>query len=802
NQKPLALEHYKQALKLFKDNGAIDFIPVPVYQIAALYRETGEEENALAYYEECIKLSRLAKKQRMESYALNDIAAIYVTQGKREKALSQYHKVLRFYSFIGDHRGQALALNNIGDLYLSWGRNKEGLSSYRLALPLSQQSGERGIEIATLYNIARTECDGGAFDEAKSHIESSIEVIENLRTNVASPDFRSSYFSGVRKHYDLYIDLLMKLEERRPGQGFAAAALLASERARARSLTEILAEAGADVRQGVDSALLKRERELQNLLSAEARYQLEVSNSKEANSDTEISQKFDQLKAEYEALQGQIRNQNPRNDTLMRPKALTVAEIQAQLQQENTILLEYALGDERSYLWAVTPNSLTGYKLPPRKVLEDTALELYASLTARQLDGIVDEGYQARVQTADGQAYEKALDLSQKLLGPIAKQLGDKRLLIVTEGALQYIPFDALPIPSSDEMKTGKPKSESNGKKVGSDQWRFPDRPLLISQHEIISLPSISTLAAIRAEAGQPTSSGKLVAVFADPVFSISDERVPAGAKRQSGNVVATSQTKQEIALRDFRRLTNRGDFTRLAHAAEEADAIQVAASGDAWIVKGFAASREQVLGDQIAQYRIVHFATHGIVNTEHPELSGIVLTMTKDDGSPENGFLQLNDIYNLRLSAELTVLSACDTGLGKDIRGEGLMGLTRGFMFAGSRSVVASLWKVDDRATAVLMSHFYEAMLRKGLPPAAALRWAKEELRKEPAWQAPFFWAGFVLQGEYDRPIRVRPKYLTARRLWLLLLIIPVVAGFLIWKVRNRRAREAHAKIQAPSDL
>jgi CHAT domain-containing protein/predicted negative regulator of RcsB-dependent stress response len=803
NQKPLALEHYKQALKLFRDNGAVDFTPVPVYQIAALYRETGDEENALAYYEECIKLSRLAKKQRMEAYALNDVAAIYVTQGKREKALSQYHRVLRFYALIGDHRGQALALNNIGDLYLSWGRHKEGLSAYKLALPLSQQSGERGIEIATLYNVARTERDAGALDAAKSHIESSIEVIENLRTNVASPDFRSSYFSGVRKHYDLYIDLLMQLDKRRPGQGFAAAALLASERARARSLIEILAEANADVRQGVDPALLKRERELQNLLSAETRYQLEVSNSKEANSDPEMSQKFDQLKGEYEALQGQIRNQNPRNDTLMRPRALTVAEIQAQLGQENTILLEYALGDERSYVWAVTPNSLTGYELPSRKVLEDIARELYASLTARQLgDGIVDQGYQARVQTADGQAYEKALDLSQKLLGPIAKQLGDKRLLIVAEGALQYIPFDALPIPSADGMKTGEPKNESNRRQAGSDQWRFPDRPLLISQHEIISLPSISTLAAIRAEASQQTSSAKLVAVFADPVFSISDERVPAGAKRQSDNVAAVPQITQDVALRDFRRLTNRGDFTRLAHAAEEADAIEAAASGDAWIVKGFAASREQVLGDQTAQYRIVHFATHGIVNTEHPELSGIVLTMIKNDGSTDNGFLQLHDIYNLRLSAELTVLSACDTGLGKDIRGEGLMGLTRGFMFAGSRSVVASLWKVDDRATAVLMSYFYKAMLQKGLPPAAALRWAKQELRKEPAWQAPFFWAGFVLQGEYDRPISVSPKHLTARKPWLLLLITAVVVGFLIWQARNRRARAAQAKNSGPSEL
>lgn len=791
NQKPLALEHYKQALRLFRENGAVDFTPVPLYQIAVLYRETGDDENALAHYEECIKLSRLAKKQRMEAYALNDVAAIYVAQGKREKALGQYHRLLRFYASIGDRRGQAMALNNIGDLYRSWGRGRQELSSYKLALPASKQSGERGIEIATLYNIARAERDAGALDKAKSDIETSIDVIENLRTNVASPDFRSSYFSGVRKHYDLYIDLLMQLEERRPNQGFAAAALLASERARARSLIEILAEAGADVRQGVDPALLKRERELENLLSAQGRYRLE-SNAKETNNDTEAARKFELLKSEYEALQVQVRNQSPRNETLMRPRALTVAEIQNQLRQKNTMLLEYALGEERSYLWAVTANSLTGYELPSRKVLEGVALELYESLTARQLEaGSADQGYQARLQSADARANEKARDLSQKLLGPLANQLGDQRLLIVAEGALQYIPFDALPIPSENET----PTSESSGKKTGGEQSRPSDRPLLISQHEIISLPSISVLAAIRAEANPPALSDKLVAVFADPVFSLSDDRVSAGARRQPGNVAAVPQSEQEVALRDFRRLTNRGDFTRLAHAAEEADAIQAAASGDAWIVKGFAASREQVLGDQTPQYRIVHFATHGIVNTEHPELSGIILTMTKNDGSSANGFLPLNDIYNLRLSAELTVLSACDTGLGKDIRGEGLMGLTRGFMFAGSRSVVASLWKVDDRATAVLMSHFYEAMLQKGLPPAAALRWAKQELRKQPAWQAPFFWAGFVLQGEYDRPISVRPKYSTPRKIWLLIVASALLAGWLIWEVRKRQARAANSK-------
>jgi CHAT domain-containing protein len=173
-------------------------------------------------------------------------------------------------------------------------------------------------------------------------------------------------------------------------------------------------------------------------------------------------------------------------------------------------------------------------------------------------------------------------------------------------------------------------------------------------------------------------------------------------------------------------------------------------------VAKGFDANRQNVLTDRLAKYRILHFATHGLINTEHPELSGILLSMAKPDGTPENGYLQLHDIYNLNISADLTVLSACDTALGKDIRGEGLVGLTRGFIYAGSKSVVASLWKVDDRATAVLMKHFYGKMLHDGLTPAAALRSAKEIVRKQPGWSAPYFWAGFVIQGEYRDPIAV----------------------------------------------
>jgi CHAT domain-containing protein len=164
-----------------------------------------------------------------------------------------------------------------------------------------------------------------------------------------------------------------------------------------------------------------------------------------------------------------------------------------------------------------------------------------------------------------------------------------------------------------------------------------------------------------------------------------------------------------------------------------------------------FMASRTTALKPELGEYRIVHFATHGMLNNVHPQLSGIVLSLVDETGQQQDGFLRLQDIYNLKLSAELVTLSGCQTGLGKDIKGEGLIGLTRGFMYAGAPRIVASLWKVDDRATSELMKHFYQGMLGpEALSAARALRQAQLSIWKQKQWRAPYYWAAFVLQGEW----------------------------------------------------
>lgn len=320
--------------------------------------------------------------------------------------------------------------------------------------------------------------------------------------------------------------------------------------------------------------------------------------------------------------------------------------------------------------------------------------------------------------------------MSRILLGPAMSQLGAKRLVIVSQGALAYLPFAALPVPSASGYQP------------------------LIAEHEIVNLPSVSVLSIIRRETAGRQKAAKSVAVLADPVFSKEDARVKASVASKQGAKDAASDKALASAMKRAVRSVmgdERAGLQRLLFSRDEAEAIASLAPAP-FVLKAldFQASRVTALSDQLGQYRVIHLATHGLLDSAHPELSGLALSLVDESGREQNGYLRLNEIYNLKLNADLVVLSACRTGLGKEIRGEGLIGLTRGFMYAGAPRVVTSLWQVDDAATAELMKRFYRGMLKNGLRPAAALRSAQLEMMRRPAWRSPYFWGAFVIQGEW----------------------------------------------------
>jgi CHAT domain-containing protein len=297
------------------------------------------------------------------------------------------------------------------------------------------------------------------------------------------------------------------------------------------------------------------------------------------------------------------------------------------------------------------------------------------------------------------------------LLAPAAALIRNKRLLIVGDGILPWLPFAALTEPGTDESSGAPPA-------------------LLVVNHEIVTAPSASVVGLLRKETLGRRPAAGAVLVLADPVFSAADPRV----QPQKNPVRAT---------------LGESGFPRLRFSRDEADEIARVTPSRTVEALDFAASRDTVERD-LERYRVVHFATHSVIDNRRPDLSGVVLSLVDRSGRQRNGYLRLYDIYNLRLAADLVVLSACQTALGQEVRGEGLMSLTRGFFYAGAPRVVATLWNIDDRSTVTMMKRFYELMMGRGEQPAAALRQAQLAMIAEKRWGAPYYWAAFTLQGEW----------------------------------------------------
>jgi CHAT domain-containing protein len=614
-------------------------------------------------------------------------------------------------------------------------------------------------------------------NDARAFTQSAIEVIESLRTKVASQELRASYFASVRQHYELYMDVLMQLDKARPTEGFAAAAFAVSEKARARSLLESLQEARADIRQGVDVALLERERLLQQTIYGKtARHAQVLGSSSDAAEAEALSKEIDRLSIEYEGVRSQIRSSSPRYAALTQAQPLSLNKIQQQVLDDGSLLLEYSLGDERSYVWAITRSDTFTYELPGRAEIETAARNVYASLTASQpLAGDTLEQTQVRVAKANEQLPAQIAQLSRIVLGPVSSQLGKKRLLIVPDGALQYVPFQIL----TASVPTNPGSAETSV---------VTEARALVLDHEIVNEPSASTLALLIDDTAARKQAANTIAVFADPVFEADDPRINSANQKDNSAVSQVQETDSHRALRDVGVAQDGGHIPRLQASRLEAEAIMsVTPWWSGLQATGFEASRATVMRPDIGNYRILHFATHGLLNDEHPELSGVVLSLFDEKGQQQEGFLRLHDIYNLKLPVDLVVLSACNTGLGKDVRGEGLIGLTRGFMYAGASSVVASLWKVDDEATAELMRYFYGFMLKDGLSPAAALRKAQVSMSQQKRWQSPYYWSGFIIQGQYIQTESVRGWRFTWLTLWAGVAVLLIVAAFFVLKRRRR---------------
>ncbi|HKV38641.1 MAG TPA: CHAT domain-containing protein, partial [Blastocatellia bacterium] len=731
----LALHYCHLSLRIFTALGDRDLEGLIMGLIGDVYLNLKEPKQALTWYERRLRFCRMSGSGWVAAHTLNDIGAVYDVMHQPRRALEYYNGALAEERVRGDRRGQAYSLDSIGFTEEELGDREGALQRYHRAFGLFGDVVDGEGQIQALDNIARAERDLGHLQQAHQAARSLIERLETQRAKVAGPEFRTAYRAFVDDHYKLYIDVVMNMHFRNPSAGYQADGFEASERGRARSLLDMLREARTDIREGVPPALLERERILQATLNSEA---ADLTKSMDSNPDLKLHKTdpavlrkdIATLIAEYDAVESEIRANSPRYASLTQPRMPGLAEIQRTVLDRDTLLLEYSLGKERSYLWAVTANSIDSYVLPPRDKIEKLVTSFYNSISEPPSE----QNEMSQRSLAPEKLVATTKELSKMVLGPVAGKLTRERIVVVADGLLQYVPFAALSNPAqfSRASKDALPLAED---------------------HEIVNVPSASVLLEMRNQPANRPAASKTVAIFADPVFDAYDSRVSRNSSPQTDKTRGGHAKRGRGGLRLGELLSRNGPahYARLVFAGKEAaDISQLVPKPACGLFLGFDANRSLALGDEAGKYRIVHFATHALFDNSHPELSGIVLSLVDKQGNPVDGFLRLNEIYNMKLAAGLVVLSACQTALGKPAPGEGLVGLTRGFMYAGASRVVASLWEVDDQATEELMKLFYERLLTRHLTAAEALREAQIAIRRDQHWRSPYYWAGFILQGDW----------------------------------------------------
>jgi CHAT domain-containing protein/Tfp pilus assembly protein PilF len=719
-EKQKALEHLTQALALRRAVGDRAGEATTLNNIGGIYNTLGEKQKALEYFTQALAIFRAVGDRGSEATLLNNVGGVYDALGEKQKALEYHTQALALHRAVGNRAGEATTLNNIGKVHDDLGEKQKALEYYTQALDIVRAVGFREGEAVTLGNIAAIERDRGNLGEARTRIEAALDLIEAVRAQAPGPELRATFLASYRGFYELYIDLLLRQHERELDKGHDRVAFQASERARARSLLELLAEARVDVRQGIAPELKERERAVHARLAAIQSRLLQAYRQPhpDAAQIAALEAEFKRADAEREEVEWEIRRRHPRYAELQYPTPVGVSAVQGMLE-EGTALLEYVLLRESGIVFVVTREEFRAVRLGSAQTIREYVEKLREAVAAGPRRG------------AFSNYVLHARWLYQELVQPVEAWIEGKReLIIVPDGILYYLPFELL-LTSAEGM--------------GGDPRRLP---YLVRKYAVRYVPSASVWVGLGRPEAERREWEKTLVAYADPVY---------------GDLEGAVREAWRSAFGELAKLP------RLPHSRREVQQIaRLYPAADVVLRVGQEAREERVKSGEAERARYVHFAAHGVLNENKPEYSGIVLTLGapsalatragetaqraeperagQREESAEDGLLQVYEVFNLRLNAEVAVLSACETGLGKEVRGEGMVGLTRAFLYAGAEAVVVSLWKVMDPATAELMVRFYRH-LRAGMKKAEALRQARLEMLDQ--YAHPYYWAAFVLVGK-----------------------------------------------------
>lgn len=677
------------------------------------------------FLEQAFNIWKRLNQPGKEGIALSSLGMINLQVGRLTQANEYYRQALgRLLSSKLDPAqysvvATAQTLYEFGKTLERQGINDQAAVYFDQAVTIGRQSQFPQLEAHALYQLAGFERRQGQIEKSWSTIQKSFQLYESNRTAESNPEFRAVTSEPMQNVFEFAIDLQMARYAANPQPELLEEAFSLTERARARSLLDILATAQVNFQDAAHPELIAQEREERERLVAKQTRLIRLLQSPDRSAQArELQIEIDALKVNYQQTLARIRSESPAYAAIIQPQPVTAREVQNQLLDSDTVLVSYVFGTDRSFCWVISKKFLECVVLPNRQMIESAAVDYVTRLT-----GTIESG------TTPATTKKSGVTLSQLVLTPIDKYLsGFKRVLVVPDGSLFQFPFGVL-----SSSRSGQP---------------------LILHHEIVILPSASTLAVLRTTIPQSQPNPKTIAIFANPVFSDKDPRFTAKdqslASQSTSQQLPSSRTDYLLASSGF------GELSMIPNTGKQADEICALLKPSQYFrADGFDATKQTVIQSVLGQYRYAHFATHGYFNQNHPDLSGLAFAMIDQKGQQIDGYLLTSDILNLNLKGtQLVVLSACQTSLGKKVRGEGMIGLTRAFMYAGSPRIIAALWSVSDTSTAELMKRFYQHLLSKAKPltPAQALRAAQLEMMtgKVSKWRDPFYWAAFQLQGEY----------------------------------------------------
>jgi CHAT domain-containing protein len=759
----VGLKHYRQAMDYFRLTKDPDAVAYVLWGMGVTYYLLHDYPEAESHLRQSIAE---VENEHLQAQCYEYLGRVYTETGSFDSALQNLQTALDIYTRAVNPREAAQVRALMGQVFERQGQFEKARRDYQTALATFDRLSDIINQAAVYFAMGRLELKRANYDAAKDYLQKSVEVTENIRRTPTSSDLTAAFSATVYERYEKYVECLMRLDAARPGQGFATRAFETSELARARSLAQVLRGTQNNILSALDPELAAQEKSLRQSLRVKEDERIALlAGAGSRKGLAELDAATAGLEEKYKQVTETIRARYPSYEQVTRPAAWDLRRIQDYVvADEQTVLIEYGLGEGRSYAWAVTRDGVASRELPPQAAITGAAQRVYKLLsTPPGPDGADDLNSAMR-------------ELAGMILSPLADDLRNRRrVIVVADGALNYIPFQVLPSPSPD----GEP---------------------LIADYEVVNAPSASILGELRQESSRRQPARKVLAAFGNPVFSSDHERRKDAGGASFLATYAVEVERLRSALRDVELVGDSFDSSTLRHlfyAKQELVHLREAAGDESFVAEDYSATRERLLSADLTQYAILHFATHGLLDPKHPENSGLVLSTVSRDGREQYGFVGLQDIYSMRAPVDLVVLSACQTALGKEVRGEGLLSLTRGFMYAGASGVVASLWKVEDKATAELMKHFYDDMLRRGMPPGAALREAQNSIRKNPRWRSPYYWAAFTLQGEYNRAIRRDPPAAGSRTeiaagAFLFMFTSSAVA---MWWYRRRRSRTARGQ-------